>query len=103
VRTHLIKVERRSHFRIQPNRVPRTLSKLLSARRRQQREGDTESRIIDFLSLLSLPKFRSSNHIDPTDDVAELVRTAELNCTVVEAMKGKEVVGLEQLIGEFGE
>jgi hypothetical protein len=74
--THLVDVEWRRHARIQPNGVSSALAELLPARRRQQLKSQPKRRIL-ILLLRALDTTSkdvvSSDHVNPTDDVAELI------------------------------
>lgn len=104
-KTNLIQLERRSHRRVEPDRVPGALAKFFARRGREEREGQAERRILlaAFCSLDRLSTcspllgrvVRPPDEVDTGHDVAQLVGSAELHRATDVSVKAEKVVGLQ--------
>lgn len=98
--TNLVEIENTGDILIQCNGVTSTLAELLTGRCCEQRHGDTEHAVRS----VSL-RFRAyfADQIDACEDIAPLVRSAQLNSALRLCVQHVEVVSLQHLVRELRE
>lgn len=94
--THLVEVKDTGQFWVQPYRIPFTFPEFSARSRCEERRGEA-------LRLRRFGLAGAVNEIYASKNVSPLIRAANLHRASLGVVQAVEIVGLEQLVSEFGE